>query len=232
MRDTGPGISPHHLDQLFTPFERLGAENTDVEGSGVGLALSKRLVETQHGELGVDSTVGEGSIFWVDMPVAAAPTNESLREIFVSLFEGDEPPNEEVAPVEEPHAPHQPRVVLQIEDNEPNRRLIEMLLAQRPALRLMTATRGQEGLDMARIHRPDLILLDLHLPDTNGEAVLQDLRNGEETRHTPIVVVSADTAAVRRNRERDHGADNYLTNPFNVVQFFQIIDGYFAREVA
>ena len=224
--DTGQGIAEEHLPLLFTPFERLGAEKTNVEGSGIGLALAKRLVESQGGELGVTSELGVGTTFWMDLPVAAPPLAGTdplrLEELFNDEF--FPPAKEDDSPEELPPPPT--RTVLHIEDNEPNRLLVEMLMRQRPALRLLTASRGQEGLHLARTHHPDLILLDMHLPDTTGECVLQLLRGDEGTRSTPIVMVSADAAAMRRNQEVATGANNYLTKPFNVRQFLELLDQY------
>ncbi len=231
--DTGHGIAAELLPLLFTPFERLGAEKTNVEGSGIGLALAKRLVESQGGELGVTSEPGAGTTFWVDLPVAAAPLADADQVRLEELF-GDEffPPGEEDGPEEDEPLPPPPRTVLHIEDNEPNRLLVEMLIRQRPALRLLTASRGQEGLALARTHHPDLILLDMHLPDTTGESVLQLLRGEEGTKDTPVVMVSADAAAMRRNREDATGADSYLTKPFNVGQFLKLLDQYLVRSAA
>ena len=237
VRDTGVGISPEKFSRLFTPFERLGAESTDVEGSGMGLALSKRLVESQGGELGVGSEPGQGSIFWVDLPVAAAPTEETALEILDSLL-GSDPfgaydPYVAAAAAVPLMPPSTEHTILHIEDNEPNRRLVEMLVKQRPALRLLTASRGREGLTLAREHHPDLILLDLHLPDTSGESVLHDLRADDATRDTPVVMVSADAAAVRRNQQQNsNGANTYLTKPFNVAQFLKLLDAHFERNAA
>ena len=236
VRDTGIGIAPEKFSRLFTPFERLGAEKTDVEGSGMGLALSKRLVESQHGILGVESQPEIGSNFWLDLPVAAAPTEDVPLAIFEGLAQAGEAlgaldPYLAAAVAAPPPPPE--HTILHIEDNEPNRRLVEMLVAQRPALRLLTASKGREGLTLAREHHPDLILLDLHLPDTSGESVLHDLRADATTRDTPVVMVSADAAAVRRNQQfQPDSADNYLTKPFNVSQFLKLLDTYFERRVA
>ena len=230
VADTGRGIAPEKLPLLFTPFERLGAENTDVEGSGIGLALAKRLVESQGGELSVQSEPGIGSTFSVDLPLAVAPLEEEstpLDAVFgATLFLKGEEEAETGAPLSAA------RTVLHIEDNQPNRRLLEMLVLQRPAWRLMTATRGHEGLTMARKHQPDLILLDMHLPDTTGEIVLKKLRASEETRNTPVVMVSADAASMRRNQEESTGANSYLTKPFNVGQFLKLLDQYLVTDAA
>ncbi len=124
------------------------------------------------------------------------------------------------------------RLVLHIEDNDPNQRLIEMLLSQRPSLRLLTASRGGEGLELAQKYHPDLILLDVHLPDTSGEDVLQDLRADEGTRDVPVVIVSADAASIKHHQLHAIGANNYLLKPFNVRQFLEILDEYLVRDAA
>ena len=151
--------------------------------------------------------------------------------IHTRLFEDDEeePTVVPVAPV--PAAARQ-RVILHIEDNEPNQRLIEMLLSQRPSLRLLTASRGREGFALAQKHHPDLILLDVHLPDTSGENVLHDLRADASTRDVPVVIVSADAASIRHSQLHANGADNYLLKPFNVTQFLKILDEYLLKSAA
>ena len=252
VADTGGGIAPEHLPLLFTPFERLGAENTEVEGSGIGLALSKRLVEAQGGELGVESAVGTGSTFWVDLPMAVAPLHDiSAPSYFDELIHAQLFEDGEDAVPAAPAAPQPPAliplptsamppatiqtrqlVVLHIEDNEPNQRLIEMLLSQRPALRLLTASRGGEGLELAQKHHPDLILLDVHLPDTSGENVLHDLRADEGTRDVPVVIVSADAASIKHHQLHAIGANSYLLKPFNVAQFLKILDEYLLKSAA
>ena len=238
VRDTGVGIGAEQLPRLFTPFERLGAEKTDVEGSGMGLALSKGLVESQRGEIGVESTPGQGSTFWVDLPVAAAPDADALLEIFDALLQSGGPDEAfdsflATTVTTPPPLPPPEHTILHIEDNEPNRRLVEMLVAQRPCLRLLTASRGADGLNLAREHHPDLILLDLHLPDTSGESVLHDLRADAATRDTRVVMVSADAAAMRRNQQlKTDGVEDYLTKPFNVSQFLKLLDDYFERDAA
>lgn len=118
------------------------------------------------------------------------------------------------------------QTILHIEDNEPNRRLMELLLVQRPGLRLLAADRGAEGLELARTHQPDLILLDMHLPDMPGERVLQALRAEAQTSATPVIVISADATTARQQNLRGLGANDYLTKPFNVKQFLRMLDVY------
>lgn len=219
ITDTGCGIASEKTARLFTPFERLGAEETEIEGDGIGLALSKRLMEAQGGDLGYEK-LSEGSRFWIETPAADEPAAEDLAlDLLRTVLDDAEPP---LSP--EPPPRDRPRTVLHIEDNESNRLLMKLLFLQRPTLHLVSATRGQEGLQLARDKRPDLILLDMHLPDGPGEEVLQHLRAEECTRSTPVVVISADASGPRIRHLREAGADDYLTKPFNVGQFFRMLD--------
>jgi CheY-like chemotaxis protein len=208
VHDTGPGIAPDALKRLFAPFERLGAEHTPVEGTGLGLALSRRLVEAMGGQIGVESTVGRGSIFWVDLPGAESP--ESLLERDAAGFAGDA-------------VPAVTRTVLYLEDNPSNIRLLEHVFSLRPRLRLITAMQGRLGLDLARDHHPDLIILDLHLPDLSGEEALASLRADPRTRDIPVIVISADAAAERVDRLSAVGARAYLTKPLDLKKFLDVV---------
>ena len=212
VTDTGPGISPEGLDRLFVPFERLGAEQTQVDGTGLGLALSKRLIEVMGGAIGVESEVARGSTFWVELPLVEAPAGRSEE----GVVEG-------VAPAVA-GAPSGTCTVLYIEDNLSNLELIEQLLAHRPGLKLISAMQGRLGLDLAREHQPRLILLDLHLPDVPGDEVLGRLRAEPRTRAIPVVVISADAIPGQAERLRAAGAQDYLTKPIDVPKFLDIVD--------
>jgi PAS domain S-box-containing protein len=213
VRDTGPGMSAHQLRKLFTPFERLGAERGEVEGSGIGLALSKRLSEAMGGRIEVASTVGEGSTFAIEL--VSAPACESRFQVT------PRPP--EVAPEPE-RAPVAQRTILQIEDNMANQHVILRLLDRRPEVRLLSAMQGQIGLELAREHRPDLVLLDLHLPDIPGIEVLARLRAHPLTREIPVVVLSADATQNQIDRLLGMGALDYLTKPFELSKLLAILD--------
>jgi PAS domain S-box-containing protein len=206
--DTGHGISPEKMAQLFVPFERLGAEQTGVEGTGLGLALSKRLVEAMGGALGVRSVVGQGSTFWVDLAPATDP-GEQARQ---------------TAPRAELAAFPRTRVLLYVEDNLSNLELIKRLLAPHPDVRLIPAMQGRLGLELARQHRPDLILLDVQLPDIDGGEVLWRLRADPETREIPIVVLSADATPAQVDRMRAAGARAYLTKPFDIKRLVELLN--------
>ena len=211
VSDTGPGIPAEKLARLFTPFERLGAEQSAIEGTGLGLALSQRLMDAMGGSIGVESAVGKGSTFWIELPLAKSPLERFPRD---GAANGARQPSSEPAS----------RSILYIEDNLSNLALIEQMLTERPGTALLTCMQGKVGLDLARQHTPDLILLDLHLPDLPGWDVLSQLKADSTTRHIPVVVISADATKRQMNRLISAGAAHYLTKPLDVNKFFQVLD--------
>jgi len=210
VTDTGPGIPAALMARLFTPFDRLGAEQQGVEGTGLGLVLSKRLVEAMGGAMGCESALGEGSTFWVELPLAAAPA-ERLKEL----------PPEVLAAAP---APGPAATVLYIEDNLSNLRLVERVLAHRPGIRVLPAMQGRLGLDLAREHRPALIFLDLQLPDLPGYEVLRHLQGDPRTREIPVLVISADASPGQIQRTLAAGARAYLTKPLDVRGLLAAVD--------
>jgi PAS domain S-box-containing protein len=210
VRDTGPGIPAHRLPELFVAFSRLGAEGSGIEGTGLGLALSQRLVEVMGGELRVESTVGQGTTFWVELPVTDSPSRR------LEPGRPDQPRAE--------RAPRPARTILYVEDNLANLDLVETILQDRPEIDLIPALQGRLGLQLAREHRPHLILLDLHLPDLPGEMVLHELRSDDRTRDIPVLVISADATTRRVDRLRSAGVRDYLTKPLDVDQFLTAVD--------
>jgi PAS domain S-box-containing protein len=207
VHDTGHGIAPEDLERLFVPFERLGFESGTIEGAGLGLALARRLVEAMGGTLSVTSTPGVGSTFMVELPRADDP-----------LAALDSIPTDPSA-----QAGHT-AAILYIEDNLANLQLVRRALARQPGLTVLEATHGRRGLELAREHRPDLVLLDLHLPDITGEEVLDALRSGPETAGVPVVVVSAEASKGRVQRLRQRGAHDYLTKPIDIVQLLTVVN--------
>jgi signal transduction histidine kinase/CheY-like chemotaxis protein len=212
VTDTGPGIPVDKQARLFTPFERLGAEQTGIEGSGLGLSLSKRLTEAMGGTLGVESTPGQGSTFWVDLAIVESPLDRVEKA-------GDFVPAPPEIGTSRPA-----RVILYIEDNLSNLKLIQRLLVHRPEISLLPAMQGRLGLQLAREHRPDLILLDVQLPDISGNRVLRQLRETAETRDIPVVVISADATPGQVQRLLAAGASAYLTKPLEVKKFLATLD--------
>jgi CheY-like chemotaxis protein len=212
VTDTGPGIPQEQFGLLFTPFERLGAERTTIEGTGIGLALSRRLAEVMGGTLGVESTVGRGSTFWVDFAIVESPVDRVERLGQVG------------APLEAARPELDRPALLHIEDNLSNIQLIERVLAQRPGVNLIPAMQGRLGLELARQHQPALILLDLNLADIAGEEVLHMLRDDPATAHIPVAIVSADAMPRQVQRLLAGGASAYLTKPIDVRQLLELID--------
>jgi PAS domain S-box-containing protein len=213
ITDSGRGLSAAEIEKLFVPFERLGLTHT-FEGTGLGLSLSKRLIEAMGGGIGVESAEGTGATFWVELP-RVLTSSSALKE---RLRQRVHVPAESVRLVD-------PRTVLYIEDNLSNLRLVERILVRRPEVKLLSAMQGSIGLDLARQHQPDLILLDVHLPDMMGDAVLEQLGDDPRTREIPVVILSADATSMQFERMRTLGVQDYLTKPINVAAFLAMIDG-------
>jgi len=211
VTDTGPGLSVEQQRRLFRDFERLDADRDEIEGSGIGLAPSRRLVMLMNGEIGVDSEPGSGSTFWVRLPLAepaAAPAA-------VSTAASATVPAPETAVT---------RTVLYVEDNPANVALMEAALAQRPGVRLVTAALPQLGLDIARASPPDLILLDIQLPGMDGFELLRRLRQAESTRRVPAVAISANAMPADVERGLAAGFARYLTKPLDLNRLLQAVD--------
>jgi PAS domain S-box-containing protein len=213
VTDTGNGIRTEDLDRVFEPFDRLGAETSGVEGTGVGLTLSKYLVERMGGTIAVYSKVGEGTTFTVDLPTAAAP------EVAVG---GPDAPPEGLPSVTTLR-------VLHIEDNLANLELVEQVLTRSGVVELLAAMSGSLGIELARQHVPHLILLDLHLPDISGTDLLDTLRADPRTADIPVVVVTADATPSQIQRLRDLGVAAYLTKPIDIRELLSVVDTMSSR---
>ena len=205
--DTGPGLTVEQQERLFQPFERLGAERTTIQGTGLGLALTKKLVDAMGGDIGVITAPGEGSTFWITLKRAPAEVRKRV------------PPDlEVVAPAAQRHT------VLYVEDNLATISLMEQIFSMRPQIRLITAMQGGLTLDLAREHSPDAVILDLHLPDIPGDEVLNRLRADPRTSHIPVVMFSADATERQVKRLAAAGARAYLTKPVKVMEFLRTLD--------
>jgi signal transduction histidine kinase/CheY-like chemotaxis protein len=211
VSDTGPGIPAESIERLFVPFERLENQHEAIEGSGLGLPLSKRLAEAMGGILELATTVGQGTTFWVELPLAEGPVQRAERQ------EREGPP--QAASLTGPDM-----TVLYIEDNLSNMQLVERILGRRPNVRLISAMRPLLGLDLAREHHPDLVLLDLHLPDMPGQEVLARLRANPTTAGIPVVVLSADARPSLIRELREQGARAFMTKPLDVKKFLDLLD--------
>lgn len=217
VTDTGHGLSPEAQAKLFVPFERLDAADSGIDGVGLGLALSRNLVEAMRGTLGVQSTVGTGSTFWIELErgdaVAVAETDGGPVSALSERTYGGE------------------RRVLYVEDTLANIRLIEAILHARPDVSLLPAMQGRLGLELAREHAPDLILLDIHLPDLDGDEVLARLKADVATSSIPVVILSADATDAQTRRLLAGGAAAYLTKPIEVGRLLETLDRHLADHV-
>ena len=209
VQDTGAGLRADQIAALFQPFNRLGQEAGTIEGTGIGLVVTKRLVELMGGTIGVNSTPGVGSLFYVDLAPAVLP----LPRITAT-------PHEQ-APTR--HGPPQ-HLLLYVEDNPANLALIEEVVGTRGDFRVMSAPDAQIGLEMARTHHPDIILMDLNLPGRSGHEALGLLRAGASTRDIPVIAVTASAMDVERARALKAGFFRYITKPIDVEQLNAAID--------
>jgi len=210
VKDTGEGLTPDKLTQLFQPFNRLGKEAGIEEGTGIGLMMSKRLVELMGGVIGVKSTVGVGSVFWIELNLTAEPQPATAEPTAVAQAQVQ--------------ADAQLRTLLYVEDNPANLMLVQDLIARRPDIRLLSAADGDRGIEIARAARPDVILMDINLPGISGIQALKILRADPATAHIPVVALSAN--AIPRDIEKglEAGFFRYLTKPIKVNQFMDTLD--------
>lgn len=213
VKDTGPGIAPEFLERIFKPFDRLGADKSNIVGTGIGLALSKSLAQILGGELGVESQPGLGSTFWVELPVGEIPSvTDSSAKLEIETSEGDESPQTSFT------------TIAYIEDNPTALLLVEEILKTRSNTRLLASGLGEAGCELVMEHQPDLVLLDINLPDINGDEVLARLKHNPKTQNIPVIIVSADATAGQEKKLIAAGAYAYFTKPFSFDSFLTTID--------
>ena len=212
FKDTGAGLSPEKIAQLFQPFNRLGQEAGIVAGTGIGLVVTKQLVELMDGVMGVDSTVGQGSVFWVELRSTPAP------ELKVTAPE-EAAPKLAIKPIDAPQ-----KILLYIEDNPANMRLVERLIDRRTDIKLLKAVDGLQGIALARASLPDVILMDINLPGISGIDALKALQEDASTAHIPVVAISANAMSRDIEVGRQLGFFRYLTKPIVVEEFMSTLD--------
>ena len=206
VADTGLGMSAEQQAKLFQPYNRLGRESSNIEGTGIGLVISRRLAELMGGTLQATSAAGEGSIFTLRLPAADKAESPPVRYTDTSP------------------APYQQRLVHYVEDNETNIEVMRGIFAQRAQIRLETTLLGLDGLAAIRKTRPDLVLLDMQLPDISGLELLRHLKQDDDLADIPVVVVSADATTLQTQNALTSGALHYVTKPLDVARFLQIVD--------
>jgi PAS domain S-box-containing protein len=221
VHDEGQGIAPELQGRLFQPFDRLGAEVTEVEGAGIGLALTQSLAELMGGSVGVVSAPGQGATFTVTLP-SHSGVEENVPRTAVQ-------PRHATAQLAPPGGP---ATLLYVEDNEPNVHVVEHLLRLRPGWTMIHAGLGRLGVEFARAHRPDLVLLDLHLPDLGGHDVLRSLKRRADTRDIPVVILSADASPGLARKLVDAGAEQFLTKPLDFDVVLALLDDVARRRTA
>jgi PAS domain S-box-containing protein len=214
VADSGAGLVPAQLAQLFQPFNRLGQENSTEEGTGIGLVVTKQLVELMNGTIGVASTPGIGTEFWVEFPTALAPAFTETAAPLPAL----------AAPAAAPAFEARQRTLLYVEDNPANMELVEQLIARRTDLKLLTAINGHLGIVLARACQPDVILMDINLPGLSGFGALKILLNDPTTAHIPVLALSANAVPRDIQKGMEAGFFRYLTKPIKVTEFMDALD--------
>jgi len=216
VRDDGPGLPPEKLAQLFQPFNRLGQEAGSREGTGIGLVVCKRLVEMMNGEIGADSSVGVGSVFWFELALATPREHAAVAHDAAPALP---------APVQRKPGLH---TLLYVEDNPANMELVEQLVADRTDLRLLKAGNGSSGIELARIHQPQVILMDINLPGITGFQALKILHEDPVTNHIPVLALSANAMPHDIAKGLAAGFFRYLTKPIKLDELMQALDAALA----
>ncbi len=210
VTDNGMGISEEKKKFLFQPFNRLGAEATEIQGTGIGLTITKHLIELMQGSITLESTVGHGSCFAVELPMAMSTGNicESQTKTPFSSIETDEKIR---------------HTILYVEDNPQNLELVQAILSEQSNIKLISATRAQLGIDLARSHQPHLILMDINLPEMSGIEALEKLKSFDETRSIPTIAVSANAMKEDIDKAMAAGFNNYIIKPIDITVFMKVI---------
>lgn len=217
VTDTGPGITEEDIEKLFDPFERLSFSHGNVEGTGIGLTVTRQLVEAMGGSIGVNSNVGEGSTFWIELPVC---NPDSHAQSVQAVVDTSSP---------EPQLHQKPianRKVLYIEDNLASAQLVMDVLDKSTNIEGITAMTAEEGITVAEEQIPDIILLDINLPGIDGFTALKILRNLDQTKHIPVIAISAKAMKADIREGQEAGFDDYLTKPINIDQLNSVISRY------
>jgi len=216
--DTGEGISEDNLNHLFKPFNRLGSENSALEGTGIGLTITKHLIEMMGGTISVQSTLGKGSQFSIVFAEGKQVAWQQEKQVITPELKAPENTGE------------QKRTLLYVEDNPANLMLVEQILRSRSEIKLLSAPQAQMGIELARVHKPDLILMDINMLEMDGITAMKKLKNYEETRDIPVIAVSANAMECDIKRGLDAGFNGYITKPFDIPKLLIEVDRFLKPE--
>jgi CheY-like chemotaxis protein len=211
--DTGPGIPPDRLKDIFEPFNRLEADKTAVEGTGIGLSICEKLMEMMDGNLTVESAVGVGSEFSIKMPIGKSLKNEDETNL--------SPQKRKLSNLE--IFGDCSILALYIEDNVDNLALVQRIVAEIPAIKLISAPRAKPGIELAKAHRPNIVLMDINMPEMDGFQALKQLQALDETSKIPVIAVSANAMEKDIEKAKQAGFSNYITKPIEVQDFIAVI---------
>jgi len=209
IRDTGHGISEQSQDKLFKPFERFDVDAEKIEGTGIGLTITKQLVELMNGTIGFESTAGEGSFFYVDVPVSVKAPSIQVEEKIESTH---------------PSLSNSKKIILYIEDIPANVELVRQVLKTKESITLLSAPTARIGIELAQSEAPDLILMDIHMPGMDGLTAFKELQKIKETKDIPVIALTADAMNGDIKKAMDMGFKNYITKPIEVVKFLKKIE--------
>ena len=212
IEDNGWGIEEQYIEKIFVPFERIGAENSNVEGTGLGLSVVKQLTELMGGSVGVKSLYGKGSTFWIELQESETYLDKIQKSATLQQHKESE---DTIG------------CILYVEDNQPNIELVEEIIStKRKGIQLKIHMSGKGVVEKIKETKPDIILLDLNLPDKHGKEILQEIKADESIREIPVLIISADAMPNQINELKSIGAANYLTKPIEIKSFLEIIDAY------
>jgi CheY-like chemotaxis protein len=213
IKDTGHGISNENKEKLFKPFERFDSEAHHIDGAGIGLTISKQLIELMGGSIGFESTFKKGSVFYIDIPLSEKP----ILSLEVKEVREDEIQSASISN----------RKVLYIDDTLVNVTMVEQILKQRSNIEFLSASNAIEGIEIAQSETPDLILMDIHMPGMDGITAFKNLRMIKETKDISVIALTADAMNGDMKIALDLGFKDYITKPIDVVKFLETIDIFF-----